>query len=314
MGEEVRSGCVDVFVKVLCLIVLVTQNALIDYYLIQFGGGTGFRRGYIWIICDSLVLIFWAVAFVMVRIRAKQPYPEIPKKERHIPQELPFAYCSWLIYAGVLIAKLVKIYNSKDHPQIFWWLSSSDMLTIAVSMSGLIFMLLAYSHHEDVDNAKYRLQIQKLGTVVGLAILDTTDLLDILHDVESNATLPFHLRAAILAFGCICIVLPVFPLFALRLIAAKRSAHKRNSESWEQVFLLKNVLFMLLVDIPYFAIRCHLWLDYGMSASVFLTKNLIMFLRGAFDLLQEVKLCSSTRDKKKNRPLLELGLVVRFNK
>ncbi|XP_072177136.1 transmembrane protein 121B-like [Diadema setosum] len=309
MAEHVRSFCVDVFVKVLCLVVLIAQNVLIDFYLIRFGTGTGFKRGYIWVICDSLVIVFWSVAFVMVRIRANRPYPEIPKKERQLPKELPFAYCSWLVYAGVLIAKLIKIYNSTEHPQITWWLSTSDMLTIAVSMSGLIFMLLAYSHHEDVENAKYRLQIQKLGAVVGLAILDTTDLLDMLH---ADSELPFHLRAAILAFGCICIVLPVFPLFALRLIAAKRSAHRRNTDSWEQVFLLKNVLFMILVDVPYFALRCHLWLDHGMSASVFLTKNLIMFLRGAFDLLDEVKICR--RDRKKSRPLLELGLVVRFNK
>ena len=210
---------------------------------------------------------------------------------------------------------------------------SPIVLKIAVSVSSILFLLLAYSHHEDVHK-EYRLQVQKLGTMTSLAMLDSADLLDMIVTGDKDHILPSHVRSAIVAFGCICFIIPIFPLFALRYLASKQPSypsqpkpkkkkgngrnHRERSDSdeqsshWEGAFLLKSVLFLLLVDIPFFAIRFNLWLQKGISASVFLTKNLLMVVRALLDLISEMPHC--TKNVKRDRPLLELGMVVRINK
>lgn len=329
-----RTLSVDLGAKSLCLMALVGQCAFLDHFLIHYGTGPGFRKGYIWIFVDAFVFICWLTAFILSRRNFDERFPELPTTQRDLIHEFPFAYASWLIYAGVLLAKLIRIFHNIDITGIEQGIFSPIVLKITVSLSAVVLLLLSYSHHEDEENKQYKLQVQKLGSIMGLAILDSADLLDMLVSDEIGMMLPYHLRSAILALGCICIILPVIPLFAIRVISTKSRRKKskkrdknmkkhrgdstetndgmnRNS-SWEQVVLLQSVLYLLLVDLPFFAIRFHLWLMRGMTASVFLTKNLLMFLRAMLDLINEAPACCPK--KHQDRPLLELGLTVRFNK
>ena len=325
-----RALSVDVGAKALCLMALAGQCIFLDHFLIHYGHGPGFRKGYIWIFVDTIVFICWLVAFILSRRKFDERFPELPTTQRELIYEFPFAYASWLIYAGVLLAKLIRIFHNIDITGIETGIFSPIVLKITLSLSAVILLLLTYSHHEDEENKQYKLQIQKLGSLMSLAILDSADLLDMLISDDVGMSLPYHLRSAVLALGCICIVLPVIPLFAIRVISTKsrRKKDKKNmkknrgdsvetenginkTSSWEQVVLLQSGLYLMLVDIPFFAIRFHLWLMRGMSASVFLTKNLLMFVRAMMDLLNEAPSCPR---KNVDRPLLELGLTVRFNK
>ncbi|XP_022085379.1 cat eye syndrome critical region protein 6 homolog [Acanthaster planci] len=330
-GETVRGLVADIGVKLICLAVLAGQSAFLDHVLIHYGQGTGFKRGYEWIIIDVIVFVFWLSAFMASRRQAGQPIYPLPKTKQDLFYEFPFAYSCWLVYACVFVAKVIRIIHNIDVTGIHEGIFSPIVLKIAVSLSSILFLLLAYSHHEGVEKQEYKLQVQKLGTMASLAMLDSADLLDMIVTGDQEHILPYHVRAAIVAFGCICFIIPTIPLFALRFLASKQPRYpsqpkpknkkkgnkdRRDSEEqdshWEGAFLLKSVLFLLLVDIPFFAIRFHLWLQKGMTASVFLTKNLLMLVRALLDLVSEVPQC--TRNVKRDRPLLELGMVVRINK
>lgn len=326
-----RALSVDIGAKALCLMALAGQCIFLDHFLIHYGHGPGFRKGYIWIFVDTFVFICWLVAFILSRRNFDERFPELPTTQRELIHEFPFAYASWLIYAGVLLAKLIRIFHNIDITGIETGIFSPIVLKITVSLSAVILLLLSYSHHEDEQNKQYKLQIQKLGSLMGLAILDSADLLDMLISDEVGMALPYHLRSAVLALGCICIVLPVIPLFAIRVISTKSRRKKEKkqmkklrsdstekdenginkSTSWERVILMQSALYLMLVDIPFFAIRFHLWLMRDMSASVFLTKNVLMFVRAFMDFLNDAPPCPR---KTVDRPLLELGLTVRFNK
>ncbi|XP_071802688.1 uncharacterized protein [Asterias amurensis] len=335
-GENVRSLIADVGVKLVCLLVLAGQSAFLDHILIHYGEGTGFRRGFEWIIIDAIVLLFWIAAFVVSRRQAGHPVYPLPKTKKDFFYEFPFAYACWLIYACVFVAKIIRIIHNIDLTGVHEGLFSPIVLKIAVSLSAILFLLLTHSHHEDVKKEEYRLQVQKLGTMAGLALLDSADLLDMIVSGDEQHILPYHVRSAVVAFGCICFVLPSIPLFALRVLASKqprfpsqprpkpkkkkkdrnrgeREEPPEEDSHWEGAFLLKSVLFLLLVDIPFFAIRFNLWLQQGMTASVFLTKNLFMVVRAALDLVNEMPQCMKPLEKR-DRPLLELGMVVRINK
>ena len=335
-GEGTRSCIVDIGVKVVCLAVLVGQSAFLDHILIHYGEGQGFRRGYEWLIVDTLVFVFWAAAFVVARRQAGHPVYPLPKSQRDFFYEFPFAYACWLVYACVFVAKIIRIIHNIDMTGVHEGVFSPIVLKIAVSISAILFLLLTYSHHEDVLKAEYRLQVQKLGTVAGLAMLDSADLLDMIVTGDEKHILPYQVRSAIVAFGCICFIIPTIPLFALRFLASKqprypsqpkpaKQKYKKNGRGgnrereepeedshWAGAFLLKSVLFLLFVDIPFFAIRFHLWLQQGMTASVFLTKNLLMVVRAVLDLVSEMPQCTKPLVRR-DRPLLELGMVVRIN-
>ena len=331
-----RTLSVDIGAKSMCLMALVGQCAFMDHFLIHYGTGPGFRQGYIWIMVDAFVFICWLIAFILSRRNFDDRFPELPRTQRDMIHEFPFAYASWLIYAGVLIAKLIRIIHNIDIVGIEQGIFSPIVLKITVSISAVTLVLLSYSHHEDEENKQYKLQVQKLGSIMALAILDSADLLDMLVCSEIGMAIPYHLRSGILALGCICIVLPVIPLFAIRVISTKSRRKKQKkkekkdknlkkvrdnstecpdgmngSTSWEQVVLLQSVLYLILVDLPFFAVRFHLWLMMGMNPSVFLTKNLLMFVRAMMDLMNELPACPGKKEQEK--PLLELGFTVRFN-
>lgn len=316
--ENKRTIVVDVLVRVLCITVYCGQSTFLDNFILHFDQSVvSFRKGYVWIFVDGFVTLFWILSFIFARLRRERS--EIPNRQRDLVCEFPFAYVSWLVYAAVLVAKLTTIYNQEAGETHL--LFNSNMLKITVSLTAAIYILLSYSHEKDIKHKEYRDQMRKLSNTVGIAILDTAEILDLLYIAEDDEEPLSHtLHSAVLAFSSICFILPVIPLFTLRIIAGKQMTVKRRksqpdkSNPWKRVYLVKFILYLLLVDIPFFAIRFHLWLQRGVQLSVFFTKNILMFLKAFLDVLNSCPTWTKELKRKTERPLLELGVVVTLNR
>ncbi|KAJ8039396.1 hypothetical protein HOLleu_17103 [Holothuria leucospilota] len=318
--ENKRSFVVDVFLKVLCILVFSAQSAFLDQFIMHFDDSVEkFKKGYVWIMVDGLITVVWILAFIFARLTRENA--ELPHRQRDLIHEFPYAYVSWLMYAAVLVGKLTSIYTQQTSESHIVF--NPHMLKITVSLTAAIFILLSYCHEKDIKHTEYREQMRKIGNTVGIAILDTVDLLDLMYTSNTDDDPISHtLQTAVLAFASICLILPVVPLFTLRVIAGKQvTVKRRKSQSqidkanpWKRVYLVKFVLYVLLIDIPFFAIRFHLWLEKGLSLSVFFTKNILMFLKAFLDILTSCPTWTRDLKRKSDRPLLELGVVVTLNR
>ncbi|XP_041482071.1 uncharacterized protein LOC121429192 [Lytechinus variegatus] len=209
-----------IILGILCILMLCSQNAFLDLFLIHHTEGTGFARGYIWVVVDALVVIFWLVGLVLPHL-GLGPSSHLPQQTRgNIFREFLYAYMSWMVYAPLLIAKVVRLYNTVQRPSEKHWIFTPNMLQISISLTGITFVLLTYCHDNDVNNLKYKLRLPMIGKVVGFSILDGCDILGMLHVRGASDDYPPILRNVILIFGCAWFVLPLLPMISLRIMAS----------------------------------------------------------------------------------------------
>lgn len=214
----------------LCILMLGFQNAFLDLFLIHHTEGTGFARGYIWVVVDALVVVFWLVGLVLPHL-GLGPSSHLPQQPRgNILKEFLYAYMSWLVFAPLLIAKVVRLYNTVQSPSEVHWIFTPSMLQISISLTGITFVLLTHCHDSDVNNLKYKLRLPMIGKVVGFSILDGCDLLGMLHVRGASDDYPTVLRNVIMIFGCAWFVLPLLPMVGLRIMAAHKG-HKHSSQN-----------------------------------------------------------------------------------
>ena len=289
---------VSVLAKVLCIAVLIVQDVLLDYIIIKLDTSASDAGRYIWIALDAIVVIFWIVAMVFSFrfFNKRNPNPKkIPSegfsgKEiiKLALKELPFSYVSWLLYASVLVAKFNRMFVSfaetltSQNETLF----SNTSLKIILSLSGVIFALLAYAHHDEAHNSKYKLLIEKLGTAASIDLLDCIMLLDILFVLDTGIEITYSLDHSVRAFSSICVLLPVFPLLALRVVSSTETS-KANT-IFPLVMVLNSALYLILVNIPLFAIRIFLWIHHDVDVTTFLTKNLMAIFKGVLDIYKEI--------------------------
>ncbi|XP_038054193.1 uncharacterized protein LOC119726537 [Patiria miniata] len=297
MGCKGSFGCVlSVAAKVLCILVLITQSALLDYVIIRLDTTASDAGRYIWIALDSIVVIFWIIALVLsyrfFHFPSQEKVPTEGYSGKQIIKlalkELPFAYVSWLLYAVILVAKINRMFVAfaEDLTSTNESLQTNTSLKIILSLAGVIFALLAYAHHNEAHNSKYKLLIEKLGTAASIDLLDVVMLLDILFIEDNRVEITFTLDRTIRVFSSICILLPVFPLIALRVISSSGSA--KTDKVFPIVMVLNTALYLFLVNIPLLSIRMFLWFHHDVDITTWLTKNVMAICKGVLDIYREL--------------------------
>ncbi len=297
MGCSVTfKGCMSVLAKVLCIAVLILQAALLDYIIIRGDVHASTAGRYIWIGLDAVIVIFWIITMVFSYRFFNRPRPQrVPEKGfsgkdivTMALKELPFSYVSWFLYSIVLVAKINRMFGtfaplltSAEETVL-----SNTSLKITLSLAGVIFALLAYAHHDEAHNTKYKLLIEKLGTAASIDLLDCIMLLDILFVVDNGIEITFVLDHIVRAFSSICILLPVFPLLALRVVSASETA--QTSKFFPPVMVLNSALYLFLVNTPLFGIRMYLWFHHDVDVTTFLTKNVMAISKGLLEIYREL--------------------------
>ncbi|XP_072170187.1 uncharacterized protein [Diadema setosum] len=226
--------CGKIILDIACLLTLSAQNAFLDLFIIHHSSEEGFSQGYVWVILDTFVTLFWLVCFILpfLGIRPKTQLPRSPNG--NIWGELLYAYSSWLLFAPLQVAKILSLYNAVPTPSESRWAFTGEMLRIALSLTGIVFVLFVHCHDSNVDNMKYRLRMRSIGGVIALSILDGSDILSMLHEEGSSGEYPRPLRNAIMVFGSAWFILPLVPLFALRVMVAEMEVGKLNEQESDE--------------------------------------------------------------------------------
>ena len=81
--------------KCLCVILLVLQSCILDYYLVE-------NHSLAWIgfsLVDLVIIILWIAALYIAYKQCRKRTHEVRKAIRTSPDELRVAYVAWLVYA-----------------------------------------------------------------------------------------------------------------------------------------------------------------------------------------------------------------------
>ena len=291
----------EIFGKVLCILLLLLQGGVLDYYLVKESKSSSYLG---FITTDVLVLIIWLIVVFIAKTRfdiwMKLQHPNCPKFKlrwrsrrnddqvdaryrEDYPDELPYAFVAWLAYTSITlvpeVAVIFKNYADKlEDVKIY----GQNILKGALCITPILFLLLVNSHHNAKPHSTRKWYVDKLTGGVTLDLMDSIDFLEILFLNDFVINLPKALENAIIAFACINFFLPTLALLEL-------SVNKFDGQVRPVSFqVLYSLSYIILVNVPFFVIRLVLWFVYNQDVSVFIAKNIIMTFIYVMDIRESL--------------------------
>ncbi|XP_075525438.1 uncharacterized protein LOC142557460 isoform X1 [Dermacentor variabilis] len=286
------SRLVAVLDVLVLLVAVIFQGSTLDFYLIQHNQGS--VAWYFWFLADFLVLIGIMSAVFLARrhFRRSAQSPDQPDDATPEPEpphqvlgRFPLCYLSWLLYALLLVAKVVLLFRMDvaqklQDDNVY----GSQFLKAVLAVAAVVFLLLVESHNEAGASSEQRTYLQSLCTGTTFEVLDSITFLGLLFPNETHLTLTYPLENAVLALTCVNFLLPTLALFKLSQCEFGQLPRPLGLK------LLYKVLHMGLVNVPYLAIRIYLWSFFGHDVSLFLIKNLLGIYSALRTLVPELRL------------------------
>ncbi|XP_072046892.1 uncharacterized protein [Amphiura filiformis] len=305
---EKQFKVIEIGAKVLCILLLILQMALMDYIMISLDTKATPAGRYIWIALDIVIVSMWIVSLIW-----SYRYSAIMTSPRKIPKdngrgdegrvkriikaaiaEIRFGYVCWLLYALVLVAKILRMFSSpsgfgqdlKAHDSG----SGISFLTpggirIVLSMAGIVFGLLIYTHHNEMQTPYYK------------RVFDCVMIISYLFVEERHILNSVPMEKALKTFGCLCILLPLAPLIALRYISSRQD----GKSLVPLVLVLNSASYLFLVNLPFLVIRLVLFAHHAAAPSTFFTKNMMVIVRDSADIYMHI--AGWLEERKNNKPL-----------
>lgn len=291
----------EIFGKVLCILLLLLQGGVLDYYLVTESKTSSYFG---FVSTDIIVLIIWFVVVFIAKSRCniwmKLQHPRCPKfkirwrSRRHVdqvdsrcredyPDELPYAFVAWLAYTSItLVPEVAVIFKNYADNLEDVKVYGQNILKVALCITPILFLLLVNSHHNASPHSTRKWYVDKLTGGVTLDLMDSIDILEILFLNDFIIDLPKQLENAIIAFACINFFLPTLALLEL-------SVNKFDGQVRPVSFqVLYSLSYIILVNVPFFTIRLVLWFKYNQDMSVFIAKNLIMTFIYVMDIRESL--------------------------
>lgn len=284
---RVCSSLYHIPIRILCLIIVLQQGVVLDYYLVTHKN----IYWYSWIIADIAVLFVFVMAFIISYrhlLLAKSAFLSNAPVQTGA---LPLGYFAWFVYAALLASRVAIIFRD-----FAWKLNEEDFfgpntLKINISMAAFVFLLLLLSHHDaEVDSERQRKITEISGTVV-FDVLDSVDVLDILFDKSAIDDFPVYMDTAIIVIACINLLLPTLPLMTLS------QAHFGHKLVPREIGMLHKMMIVFLVNVPLLTIRLLLWHLLSKDISIFPVKNVIVIFLVCHDLYEKRREDLERRDQ-----------------
>ncbi|GAU94584.1 hypothetical protein RvY_06326 [Ramazzottius varieornatus] len=290
----------------LTLVIVALQAACLDYYLVSFNYDPKHESAsywwITWIVADVLVLALMIATFFLSR---KYLHP-FEKRDRNAERRngeatkcrrsrrghlgiLPHAWIVWLLYALVLVGKIISIFQTFGSGLVEKDVFGINLLEFTLGGTAAVFMLILSTRPKELATAAQRHYLRWMQHFVLLEIIDCAEFLTLLFtEVELGTEvtpLPEAMRRAILAFASINILAPTLALYRLS------ARHNRRPEKtiWRNFYLAQTVVGTIFGNLPYFVIRVILWHDHEFVTGLFAMKNLIMIVTDGRELSAYVR-------------------------
>jgi len=266
-----------------CLVlVYAAQSIILNSYMISYSEHSWSSS--LWYVGDLfLVCLFLATSIKAYMYLSKKklerktdPVPQGDARKRlrrKILGVLPLSYITWICYAILLVSKICFIYKS----EIINMLDPKDtfgpqLLKFSVSASTMVFILLVSSQHDAEKDSQRALAIKSLCTNTAFELLDSVSLLSLLVIRESHLIFTYDFENVVISFAVVNYFLPTIALYQFALTDFGQVEKPLDLNG------VYHLCHMVLVNIPYLAIRIYLWSGFGSDISLFIMKNVIAIL------------------------------------
>ncbi|KAK3583759.1 hypothetical protein CHS0354_022795 [Potamilus streckersoni] len=262
--------------RLLCIVILLLQDAIINVYLISYYGV--YCLG--WLASDIGIIILFTATFVKSYLYLKK---EGTKKLVDYPSHashLPLSVISWALYAVVLSSKYAVLlkYIAIELNELDFF--GPNTLKTTTSLAGVVFLLLLSSQHDAKSGSDRRRYIDELTWTVAFDILDGVDSTEILFIKEGRDLFFPGMDYIIITFCCVNFLIPTIPLISL-------SRTKFGEEKVPHRLVLIHKLFLAyLVNLPLLITRMIIWHGSSRVVSIFSLKNIIIISMISYDVYE----------------------------
>ncbi|XP_041349907.1 uncharacterized protein LOC121369114 [Gigantopelta aegis] len=247
--------------RIVCLVLLILQSSVINYYLIAYIGNSSFA----WIAFDVAIIISFIVSFV---IASKKLRVEATTNE-HI-NAIGLGWFAWLVYSTALVARMVIILDRFAHILDEKNFFGPSTLKTTLALASCVFLFLLVALHNTKISSERRRYIEELTGTVIFDIFDTVDIIDVLFDKEARDLFTPGMRPAILAVSGGNIIIPTVPLITLSITNFGRKKMTKRFVS------IHKLAVTLLINVPNLVIRMVMWHGFSVGISPFIMKNLLL--------------------------------------
>ncbi|KAK6012334.1 hypothetical protein OSTOST_22521, partial [Ostertagia ostertagi] len=233
-------GCLDIFSFVICLILVIIQLGLIDYYYLTVLSD---RIWYSWIGADALVIVVMLWLLVLALKYNQTQMEEVWKSEICLDR-----MARLLIGAGRKSRHMFPPFLQRattgpldNNDKLF----DDHLFKLGLSLSVLIFLFLLEAHHYTPLMSARQLYITYLTTAICLDLVDNIYFLDLLW--QSFVRICLWWDITILTVACVNFVMPTFALLKLRFGRFPRLLYI-SDKVW-------SLLYVLIVNGPFRGLR-----------------------------------------------------------
>lgn len=250
-GRCVR-GCLDISSFLLCLVLVIIQMGLIDYYYLTVLSD---KIWYSWIGGDALLIVVFLWLLVLA-VRDNQTQME---EVCSVDGKVKYAWAGWLVYSLVLVGKVATCFRLfyQELPPVS--LDNNDKLfddqlfKLGLSLSVLIFLFLLEAHHYTPLMSTRQMYISYLTTAICLDLIDNIYFIDLLwQSFKDGWNLKLWLDITILAVASVNFIMPTFALLRLRF-----SRFPRMMLVSDKIWAL---IYVLIVNGPFLGLRIYLYI------------------------------------------------------
>ncbi|XP_078076181.1 transmembrane protein 121B [Mustelus asterias] len=281
----------SLFYKGLCLLLLLCQGGLLDFYLIIFTD----LYWCSWIATDLVVMAGWLIFFIKHSRRRGAGDKAAPPGAAHSGQ-FAFAYLAWLIYVIACTPKIVLILETSilDLIELKVPLGTTGFKMVLMSSVPLLYTLINSVTEELSCPSSHRAQHYYSRTCLDL--LDTFTLMELML---SGHIPSIYLKYTVTTVYFVAFFIPVLWLYEL------------NSLQLHYKCVVFRFLSSSAVNAPLLAVRCFLVLLYDQQVSVFLLKNVFWLFCDCAEVLE--RCCSVRRVRKYSSPPVQFTHCVSDN-
>ncbi|XP_067907364.1 transmembrane protein 121B [Heterodontus francisci] len=284
------SSTRTLFYKGLCLLLLLCQGGLLDFYLIIFTD----LYWCSWIATDLVVMAGWLIFFIKHSRRrgaGDKAAPGAPDSG-----QFAFAYLAWLIYVIACTPKIVLILETSilDLIELKVPLGTTGFKIVVMSSVPLLYTLINSVTEELSCQSSHRAQNYYSRTCLDL--LDSFTLMELMLAGHIPSV---YLKYTVTTVYFVSFFIPVLWLYEL------------NSLQLHYKCVVFRFLSSSAVNAPLLVVRCFLVFIYDQQVSVFLLKNVFWLCCDCAEVLE--RCCSVRRVRKYSSPPVQFTHCISEN-
>ena len=184
----------------------------------------------------------------------------------------------WHLYIIALISNIVIVFevvgDSLDKNKLL----GPNTLKMVLCITPLLLLLLLHTADDSDQSDVHRELVSKLSYQMAINLFDAIEMIDIvLEENEHDFGIPDGFGVFMIVLACVSLTLSTWQL-------AENNLSGGETNIRVGIALWRNVVEILLVNLPFLIIRAVVFFEYGKDESIFIAKNGIAIILSVLEI------------------------------